>query len=161
MENVQILAEQLGRLLYSQSKTLATLESCTGGLIAAALTDIPGSSSWFEGGLVVYSNQLKQHWLDVKETTLLQHGAVSEVVVSEMLQGALALNIADCYIAISGIAGPSGATPDKPVGTVFIGWAVEGRISVQHYLFSGSRMQVRQQSVVMALDELLVRLQTR
>ena len=116
------IAERVLELLREQGKTLATAESCTGGLIASMLTRIPGSSDGFHAGFVTYANDIKHRILGVSEATLEQQGAVSEAVVIEMANGAMARSNADCAIAVSGIAGPDGGTPDKPVGTVWLAW---------------------------------------
>ena len=117
-----LIAERVLALLREQGKTLATAESCTGGLIASMLTRIPGSSDGFHAGFVTYANDIKHRVLGVSEATLEQQGAVSEEVVIEMANGAMARANADCAIAVSGIAGPDGGTPDKPVGTVWLAW---------------------------------------
>lgn len=128
------------------------VESCTGGLIAAACTERSGSSAWFDRGLVTYSNAAKQDCVGVALETLDEHGAVSEPVVAEMLAGGLAVSRADWSVAVSGVAGPNGGTPDKPVGTVVIGWQQCGqRADAITYTFDGDRDAVRQASVVAAL----------
>src|SRR3990167_4753638 len=114
---MDILAAQVGGALKAHGLMLATAESCTGGGVAQAITGVAGSSAWFERGFVTYSNLAKQQMLDVSEATLGQHGAVSEAVVREMVAGALANSAAQVALAVSGIAGPEGGTPDKPVGT--------------------------------------------
>ncbi len=132
---------------------LATAESCTGGGVAQAITEVAGSSKWFERGFVTYSNLSKQQMLGVSEATLIRHGAVSEATVREMVEGALARSSAQVALAVSGIAGPDGGTPDKPVGTVWFAWGVKDglRASRVHYL-SGNRSEVRAQSVEIALQ---------
>ena len=117
------LATQVGRALLRRQWTLTTAESCTGGWIAKVLTDVPGSSEWFERGVVTYSNQAKMDMLEVKEATLAAHGAVSAETVAEMARGGLARSQAQVAVAVSGVAGPDGGTPDKPVGTVWMAWA--------------------------------------
>lgn len=146
------LVEQLAALLPAHSQRLASAESCTGGLIAAACTDIAGSSAWFERGYVTYSNQAKQTDLGVPESLLANQGAVSEPVVSAMLAGTLAAAGSDWAVAVSGVAGPGGGSADKPVGTVFIGWQAIGQAAdVVRYRFAGDRAAVRRESVLAAL----------
>ncbi|WP_051235648.1 CinA family protein [Marinimicrobium agarilyticum] len=152
------LAEQLGEQLQSRGWRVATAESCTGGGIAAALTEVAGSSAWFEYGLVTYANRAKQQLLGVSEQSLEREGAVSEAVVREMAAGALRVSGAELAIAVSGIAGPAGGTPEKPVGTVWLGWALGGenpQVGAHCYRFEGDRASVREQSVVAALEILL------
>lgn len=115
---MDVLAAQVGGLLKAHGLKLVTAESCTGGGVAQAITDVAGSSAWFERGFITYSDLSKQQMLGVSEATLSQHGAVSEAVVREMVAGALANSAAQVALAVSGIAGPDGGTPDKPVGTV-------------------------------------------
>ncbi|MES1956480.1 CinA family protein [Salinisphaera hydrothermalis] len=147
------LVEQLATLLPARDLRLATAESCTGGLIAAACTDIAGSSAWFERGYVTYSNAAKQSDLGVAPALLADHGAVSEPVVAAMTQGTLAAApVADWSIAVSGVAGPDGGSDEKPVGTVFIGWQPRGgKPDVVRYQFDGDRSAVRRASVLAAL----------
>lgn len=142
--SIASLVEQLATLLPSRDQRLATAESCTGGLIAAACTDLAGSSVWFERGFVTYSNAAKQECIDVDAALLERHGA--------MLAGTLAHSPADWAIAVSGVAGPSGGSDDKPVGTVYIGWQQRGAVpDVVHYRFDGNREAVRRESVIAAL----------
>jgi nicotinamide-nucleotide amidase len=156
MNKLTDLSEQLAKLLLQQQKLLAVAESCTGGWLAKCLTDIAGSSQWFERGFVTYSNAAKQEMLGVRSATLLHAGAVSEAVVLEMAIGALDHSRADIAVAISGIAGPGGAIPGKPVGTVCFAWAVKGALHHQDTRhFEGDREAVRQQSVACALQGLL------
>lgn len=152
-EEVYSLAEQLGYLLSAKNMHIATAESCTGGGIAEAITEVPGSSGWFDRGFVTYSNLAKQQMLGVSEQTLSEFGAVGDATIKEMLVGAVQQSVADCAIAVSGIAGPGGGTPDKPVGTVYFGWIEKKSIIIQtsQQLFSGNRHDVRVQSVVYAL----------
>ncbi|MES1935126.1 CinA family protein [Salinisphaera hydrothermalis] len=147
------LVEQLATLLPARDLRLATAESCTGGLIAAACTDIAGSSAWFERGYVTYSNAAKQSDLGVAPGLLADYGAVSEPVVAAMTQGTLAAApVADWSIAVSGVAGPDGGSDEKPVGTVFIGWQARGgKSDVVRYRFEGDRSAVRRASVLAAL----------
>ncbi|WP_423823328.1 CinA family protein [Salinisphaera sp. SPP-AMP-43] len=146
------LVEQLATLLPARDQMLATAESCTGGLIAAACTDVSGSSAWFERGYVTYSNAAKQQDLGVAPALLDDHGAVSEAVVAAMTRGVLAASIADWAIAVSGVAGPNGGSDTKPVGTVYIGWQQRGgQADVVRYDFDGDRGAVRRASVLAAL----------
>ncbi len=146
------LARTVGEALQRRRLMLATAESCTGGLVAAVLTRIPGSSGWFERGFVTYSNAAKMELLGVSAATLLDHGAVSEPVVREMAAGALRHSRAQAALAISGIAGPSGGGPDKPVGTVCFAWAALGlAVASCTCRFSGEREAVRRQAVARAL----------
>lgn len=114
------LSSELGELLKERNYMLATAESCTGGNISATITAVPGSSEYYKGSIIAYSNEVKMNLLQVKEQTLIKHGAVSEETVREMVKGAMKSLNTDCAVATSGIAGPSGGTPDKPVGTVWI-----------------------------------------
>jgi len=148
---IDSLAVELGELLERKGWTLSTAESCTGGLIAGAITDVAGSSNWFEQGIVAYANSVKQRLLGVQLQVLEQEGAVSEAVVLAMAKGARKLSGSDVAVSISGIAGPGGARAGKPVGTVWIGWSLAGRdASAQHFLFPGNRLQVRQSAVAAA-----------
>lgn len=114
------LSSELGELLKERNYMLATAESCTGGNISATITAVPGSTEYYKGSIIAYSNEVKMNLLQVKEQTLIKHGAVSEETVREMVKGAMKSLNTDCAVATSGIAGPSGGTPDKPVGTVWI-----------------------------------------
>ena len=146
------LATRLGRALKRRDLMIATAESCTGGWIGQAITMVPGSSEWFERGFVTYTYISKREMLGVSPRTLARHGAVSEQVVKEMASGALARSHAQVAIAISGVAGPSGGTPDKPVGTVCVAWAVKrGPLAVETRRFRGDRDAVRRRSVAHAL----------
>ena len=156
MPDLNDLSQQLANTLLQQQKQLAVAESCTGGWLAKCLTDIAGSSRWFERGFVTYSNAAKQEMLGVLPATLARDGAVSEAVVREMAAGVLRLSAADLSIAISGIAGPGGEVPGKPVGTVCFGLATKESVlqsDTQH--FEGDREAVRRQSVAYALTCLL------
>ena len=156
MTDMTGLAEQVGETLQQQGRILATAESCTGGWVAKLVTDIAGSSQWFDRGFITYSNDAKQDMLGVSGTTLEAEGAVSEATVAAMVSGALERSLADVALAISGIAGPGGERPGKPVGTVCFAWQLQGqppRIETQH--FSGDRNNVRQQAVLHALQVLL------
>ncbi|MDF0606119.1 nicotinamide-nucleotide amidohydrolase family protein [Neisseriaceae bacterium TC5R-5] len=160
MTDINKLAAAVGQQLQVHGAWLSTAESCTGGMVAAALTDIAGSSAWFAYGLVSYSNAAKQRLLGVSEQTLAEHGAVSEAVVRQMAAGAQALAKADWSIAISGIAGPGGGSVTKPVGTVWFALAGPQQFSEAFCCyFSGDRAAVRQQAVRECLTRLLARLQ--
>jgi nicotinamide-nucleotide amidase len=146
------LAETVGERMRAARQTLVTAESCTGGWIAKTVTDISGSSDWFDCGIVAYSYVAKQALLSVNPRTLEAHGAVSRETVIEMVSGALTHSGASFAIAVTGIAGPGGGTPDKPVGTVWVGWKRRGgypRAEVFH--FDGDREAVRRQTVAAAL----------
>lgn len=158
MSELEKLAENLGRLLIERGEWLAAAESCTGGWLAQSVTAIAGSSAWFDRGFVTYSNAAKVDMLGVPESTLERHGAVSEAVARAMAQGVLAHSRADWSVAITGIAGPSGGSPDKPVGTVCFAWAgKDAGCEAQTCLFSGDRAAVREQSVRYALTGLIDR----
>jgi nicotinamide-nucleotide amidase len=147
------LAAQVGTLLKSHGLMLATAESCTGGGVAQAITEVAGSSAWFERGFVTYSNLSKQQMLGVRESTLKQHGAVSEMTVREMVAGALQHSAAQVALAVSGIAGPDGGTAEKPVGTVWLAWGLKGGETIaQRFQLDGNRAEVRAQSVHIALQ---------
>lgn len=155
---IRSLASQLGRQLLERERMVATAESCTGGLVAAALTDIEGSSGWFERGFVTYSNHAKMEMLGVNGTLIEAHGAVSEEVARAMVEGALLESRAQSAVAITGIAGPGGGSRDKPVGTVCFAWiAMEQPAESETMHFDGDRAQVREQSVRHALGGLLLR----
>jgi len=150
------LAAEVGEALKSRGLMLATAESCTGGWISEAVTMVPGSSEWFERGFVTYTYISKREMLGVKEATLAAHGAVAEEIVREMAAGALERSHAQVAVAVSGVAGPSGGTPEKPVGTVCIAWAVKGgSLRVETARFGGDRESVRRQSVERALRGVL------
>jgi nicotinamide-nucleotide amidase len=153
---LETLARRLGETLAARGERIAAAESCTGGWLAKALTDIPGSSSWFDRGFVTYSNEAKSELLDVPAALIELHGAVSEPVARAMAVGALSHSAAACAIAVTGIAGPGGGTPDKPVGTVCFGWASrDGQCSSASGQFTGDRQAVRRQSVAHALEGML------
>ena len=153
---MEMLAAQVGEMLKSHGLMLAAAESCTGGGVAQAITEIPGSSDWFERGFVTYANASKVEMLGVREETLRQHGAVSEATVREMAEGALRHSHAHISLAVSGIAGPAGGTPEKPVGTVFFAWSVRGDAThARKHFLTGNRAEIRAQSVRIALQGLL------
>ena len=154
------LATLAGADLLDAEKRLVTAESCTGGWVAKLLTDIAGSSGWYDGGVVAYSNQLKQSLLGVRPSTLASHGAVSEATAREMAIGALETLGGHIALAVTGIAGPAGAQPGKPVGTVWFAWAwreggeIEMRVALE--TFSGDREAIRRQAVARSLRELTI-----
>lgn len=150
------LAKQLGVALLKREWKLVTAESCTGGGLAYAITAIPGSSNWFERGYITYSNSSKQELLGVNPLTLDNFGAVSEQTAREMAQDALSKSQAQLSIAITGIAGPDGGSPDKPVGTVWFAWAsIDDDTDTHVAIFSGNREEVREQSIKIALCKLI------
>ena len=151
------LAERLGAVLVASGRRLTVAESCTGGWIAKMITDVAGSSSWFDRGFVTYSNAAKQELLGVPATLLQEHGAVSGAAVEAMASGALAATPgADLTAVTSGVAGPGGGTPDKPVGLVWIAWARRGHPAVVRCVrFDGDRESVRRESVRVALEGLI------
>lgn len=148
------LTQQLAEQLLQRGEKLCTAESCTGGLIAKTITDLAGSSDWFERGFVSYSNQAKADMLSVPMSLIDQYGAVSEAVVSAMLNGALEHSAAGYAIAVTGVAGPGGGSDDKPVGTVWIAVGSEEHQLVRRYVFDGDRDAVRQATLVTALETL-------
>jgi nicotinamide-nucleotide amidase len=143
---------QLAELLQRRRWMLATAESCTGGLIAGACTDLAGSSAWFERGFVTYSDAAKTELLGVDAALIAAHGAVSEEVARAMAAGAIARSKAQVSLAVTGVAGPTGGTPDKPIGTVWFGWSVDGRLCTEHRRFDGGRAAVRAATVFHALQ---------
>ena len=150
------MAAKVGAALKERGLQLATAESCTGGWLGEAVTSISGSSQWYDRGFVTYTNQAKQEMLGVDDLTLDNCGAVSEETVCEMAQGALRQSRADIAVAISGIAGPAGGTPEKPVGLVWFAWISKNSgITSEKRLFSGDRHEVRCQSVKTALEGIL------
>ncbi|QKP95477.1 nicotinamide-nucleotide amidase [Escherichia coli] len=148
------LSEQVGQSLKARGATVTTAESCTGGWVAKVITDIAGSSAWFERGFVTYSNEAKAQMIGVREETLAQHGAVSEPVVVEMAIGALKAARADYAVSISGIAGPDGGSEEKPVGTVWFAATARGEGITRRECFSGDRDAVRRQATAYALQTL-------
>ncbi|MDF7662867.1 nicotinamide-nucleotide amidase [Erwiniaceae bacterium L1_54_6] len=154
-EQLQQLSRRIGEQLKARKATITAAESCTGGWIAKVFTDISGSSAWFERSFVTYSNDAKQQMVGVQASTLARFGAVSEQTVREMAAGACKEAVAQYAIAVSGIAGPDGGTPDKPVGTVWFGFAgPDGQLMAQCQHFAGDRDAVRRQSVAWALQTL-------
>lgn len=156
------LAAQIGAALHAHGMMLATAESCTGGGVAGAVTEIAGSSAWFDRGFVTYSNQAKIDMLGVSPATLARFGAVSEATVREMVDGALRHSQAQLTLAVSGIAGPGGGTADKPVGTVWFAWGIkEGASIARMHQLAGNRAEIRSQAVRIALQGVLTLLQHR
>jgi nicotinamide-nucleotide amidase len=153
--NTAALVEQLAQALVARGWMLATAESCTGGMIAAACTDLSGSSNWFERGFVTYSNEAKTEQLGVDPALIAQHGAVSEVVARAMAFGAVRHSKAQVSVAVTGVAGPTGGSAEKPVGTVWFGFQVDGQLTSETRRFDGDRARVRAATVVHALERLL------
>lgn len=149
------LAEKVGEALKTKKLLLSVAESCTGGGVSYALTEIAGSSEWFDCGFVPYSNSAKTEMLNIPASLIAQHGAVSEEIAAAMAEGALANSEAHVAISTTGIAGPGGAVPGKPVGTVCFGWRVGGVTHTERKVFSGDRHAVREQTVTHALSKLL------
>ena len=158
MENIPALVEALARELKARGLMMATAESCTGGLIAGACTEVSGSSEWFERGFVTYSNDAKSELLGVPMALIDQHGAVSEPVARAMAAGAMAHSPAQLAVAVTGVAGPTGGSAEKPVGTVWFGWATPEGVFTEHQRFDGDRAAVRQATVQHALSGLLQRI---
>ncbi|MCP1454528.1 MULTISPECIES: CinA family protein [Pseudomonas] len=155
MDDITELAAELGRRLQLLNAHVTTAESCTGGGIAEAITRIPGSSAWFEAGYVTYSNRQKSQQLNVPAELFEKVGAVSREVVEAMAQGAQRKSLARYAVAVSGVAGPDGGSPSKPVGTVWLAWAVGETVYSEQKFFPGNRDEVRRQTVKAALDGLL------
>lgn len=159
MDQLIDLAAQLGEMAQKQQRKLVLAESCTGGLVSQLLTSVSGSSAWFDCGFITYSNPSKISLLNVLPATLESHGAVSEEVVSEMALGALANSQADIAASISGIAGPTGGTAEKPVGTVCFAWARKnGPLITVTQQFEGDRQEVRKQAAMYSILGLLEQL---
>lgn len=159
-DTLTTLATLVGAKLRAKGLMLATAESCTGGWVAQAVTAVAGSSEWFERGFVTYSDAAKQEMLGVSARTLAAHGAVSEQTAREMAAGALAHSRAQVAVAITGIAGPTGGSPEKPVGMVCFAWAIkEGMPGAETRQFKGGRESVRRQAVIAALQGVLERLE--
>lgn len=155
-DDITDLARRLGRKAKRRRIEITTAESCTGGGLAAAITRVSGSAKWFDRGFVTYANDAKREMLGVSQRTLKEHGAVSEPVAREMAAGALARSPSDVSVAITGIAGPTGAAPGKPVGLVWFAWAVrDGPIQSRRFVFKGDRVAVRMQAVAIAIQGLI------
>lgn len=155
MNRIIDLATQVGTTLKAKGLLLATAESCTGGGIAHAVTEIAGSSEWFDCGFVTYSNASKTQLLNVPASLIAQFGSVSEEVAGAMSQGALGNSNAHVAVSTTGIAGPGGAVPGKPVGTVCFGWTCDGKTLTERLVFDGDRKAVREQTVIHSLQGLL------
>jgi len=151
----QQLVEKIAELLVASEQKITTAESCTGGLIAKTLTDLAGSSAWYDRGFVTYSNEAKTEMLAVPAVIIEEYGAVSEPVANAMVSGALQHSAADFAIAVTGVAGPGGGSVEKPVGTVWIGVGTKHQVFAQRYLFPGDRDAVRQATLSRALQILL------
>ena len=158
--NIQELCWLLANSMLKKHVFLATAESCTGGLIAAACTDLAGSSQWFERGFVTYSNAAKTDMLGVDAALIAQFGAVSEPVAAAMAQGTVLHSAAQVSVAVTGVAGPTGGSAEKPVGTVWIGWHVNGQTTTELCHFDGGRANIRALTVQRALNGLIERLQS-
>ncbi len=154
--DLETLAREVGQALQRRGLVLTTAESCTGGWVAQVVTSVPGSSQWFDRGFVTYSNLSKCELLGVSADMLLHHGAVSEQTAHAMAEGALTRSRAQIALAVTGIAGPDGGGPEKPVGTVWVAWAGKNRVTVTVcYLFTGERDAIRRQAVAAALAGVL------
>ena len=151
---LQQSTEELAALLLRHGLTCATAESCTGGMVGAALTDLPGSSTWFKGGVIAYANEVKQGLLGVPEAELEAYGAVSHATVRRMALGACAAIGTDLAVSLSGVAGPDGGSPEKPVGTVYIGLAARGMVQTFRHHFPGDREAVRLAATLQAVKYL-------
>jgi nicotinamide-nucleotide amidase len=154
----QAQAQELTQSLLARRWMLATAESCTGGMIAARCTDLAGSSAWFDRGFVTYSNEAKTELLGVDRQLIAQEGAVSEAVARAMAQGAVAHSRAQVAVAVTGVAGPTGGSIDKPVGTVWLAWCIDGVVDAERVLFPGDRAAVREATTQHALRGLIQRL---
>ncbi|HSD43965.1 MAG TPA: nicotinamide-nucleotide amidase [Burkholderiales bacterium] len=158
LDELEAIAAAVGARLKEKGLVLTTAESCTGGWVAQAITSVSGSSDWFDRGFVTYSNEAKREMLGVRRGTLERHGAVSEETAREMAAGALAASRAQIAVAITGVAGPTGGSPQKPVGMVCFAWAVHGGpADAATFRFDGDRESVRRQSVVVGLQGVLDR----
>ena len=154
LNNLENLSTELGALLPKKNMFFTSAESCTGGLLSQSIVSVPGSSGWFGCSFVTYSNISKHKILGVSKDSLKRFGAVSEEVVTEMVDGAVAESRADLGVAISGIAGPGGGSPDRPVGTVCIAWKLKDKQAIRStFLFEGNRNEVRYKTVVKSLEE--------
>ena len=163
-DEIQQISKSVATLLIDQKLTITTAESCTGGLVAGALTALSGSSAYFNAGIISYSNESKRRLLGVPAATLVSHGAVSEAVVLAMAEGARQRNNANVSIAVSGIAGPDGGTDDKPVGTVWIAWSIpvqnRHKLYAERFAFTGQRNAIRDSAVLESLRGIISRLST-
>lgn len=146
-QGIPQLEEELGRLLRAKGLTISVAESCTGGLLASRITDVPGSSDYFVGGIVAYRNEIKERVLGVPREILKEHGAVSEMTAEAMARGCRDLFASDIAVAVTGIAGPGGETVDKSVGLVYIAVASQGKTECKRYLWTGGRLSNKERSV--------------
>ncbi len=152
-KNIEGLVAELAKHCLDKKIKLATAESCTGGMLASALVSLPGSSNWYDGGVVSYSNEMKESLLNVPLAVIEKEGAVSKVVAELMAEGVLQHCHADIAVAITGIAGPGGGTTEKPVGTVWFAWAHRnGEVHAEIKCFQGDRTQIREQAVINAIE---------
>jgi nicotinamide-nucleotide amidase len=158
--NASDLTKTLAQILLSRNWTVSLAESCTGGLVCATLTELAGSSGWFERGYITYSNEAKTECLDVPVDLIESHGAVSEEVAKAMAEGARVNSGCNVAISITGIAGPSGGSAEKPVGTVCFGWATENQTLTKTMHFKGDRQTIRQNASEFALAELVALLRS-
>lgn len=158
-ETIEELVVRLRVVLDQREWMMATAESCTGGLVGHELTNIPGSSAWYAGGVISYSNALKEKLLGVRSETLSARGAVSKTCVLEMVRGICHVTGAQVGVALSGIAGPGGGTAEKPVGTVWIGWQIDGQATAECMHFTGSRQEIKSASVTAVLRRVVVALE--
>lgn len=155
--DLEMIVERIGELLREQKRSLASAESCTGGLVSSLVTDVAGSSDWFVGGVVAYTNALKSRFLGVEENVFLRSGAVSRECVEAMVRGVCSVTGSDMGVALSGIAGPGGGSAEKPVGTVWVAWSVSGKVTSECLHLSGSRKEIKFQSAWAALEGILER----
>lgn len=155
MRDVNECVVKIAAVLKARNHSVVTAESCTGGGVASALTELAGSSEWFEGGFVTYSNASKIKWLDVSAAVLAQYGAVSEEIAEVMVRSALKNSDAEVALSVTGIAGPTGAVAGKPVGTICFAWATKEYVVTERLLCTGDRQAVREQAVAHALEGLL------
>lgn len=154
--SIELLVDQIGDKLKHEKNFLTVAESCTAGGLAYAITGVPGTSAWFDRGFVVYSNEAKQEMLNVNADTIASYGAVSQHTAREMAEGAIKNSKASVSISVTGIAGPAGGTVEKPVGTVWFGWAKKGQATLTKVnVFAGDRKTIREQAIEFALQELL------
>lgn len=158
--NVSDLTKTLAEILLSKNWTMSLAESCTGGLVCATLTELAGSSEWFERGYITYSNEAKSECLDVPVDLIESHGAVSEQVAKAMAEGTRINSGSNVAISITGIAGPAGGSVEKPVGTVCFGWATENQTLTKTMRFEGARQMIRQDATEFALSELIALLRS-
>jgi nicotinamide-nucleotide amidase len=158
MSSLLEVSQSLGHLLGQKGLSLATAESCTGGAVAQAITAVAGSSAWYMGGVVAYDNSVKRRVLNVSPSSLDHEGAVSEVVARQMATGAAALCGARISVATTGVAGPGGGSPSKPVGTVWVAWYLDGNVDAVKYVFVGNRHDIQASATRAALEGLAERL---